>query len=239
MTLASTTTHRSPGSRTTRSGRSTPSSPRTDTCSSKSQRSSMPACSTTRRSCSSPHWPRACGRRSAVTSAAVSRPSRSEPSRTCPTWACSSPSWRARSPSSPRRERSTCSSCVRSGATRASTPCRRSARSASPARDWARAISAVDSAARREVVRAAATSRPSAMPTASASSRESRSMPGPSHGPPTVPARRTQPRGTSGRSGSPRSARRTRSPHVCAGTPPPYTRRCVVPSTSTLRSGCR
>ena len=58
---------RPPGRRTTRSGRSRPSSPSTLCCSWKSQWSSMPAISTTRRSCSSPQRPRTCGARSART----------------------------------------------------------------------------------------------------------------------------------------------------------------------------
>ena len=61
-----------PTSRTTRSGRSTPSAVVTEACSVKSQRSVIPASSTHRRSCSSPHRPRACGLRSALTSDAVS-----------------------------------------------------------------------------------------------------------------------------------------------------------------------
>ena len=62
-----------PASRTTMSGRATPPSAvaRRLTCSSKSQRALIPASSTTRRSCISPHRPRASGRRSAVTRAWV------------------------------------------------------------------------------------------------------------------------------------------------------------------------
>ncbi len=54
------------------SGRSAPSSVRTCTCSAKSQCSTMPASSASRRSVSSPHWPRTSGRRSALTSERVS-----------------------------------------------------------------------------------------------------------------------------------------------------------------------
>ena len=68
--LASTTMLRSPGRRTTRSGRSRPSSP--VVCSSKSQYGAMPASSTTRRSCTSPHRPRTPGLLSARASDAVS-----------------------------------------------------------------------------------------------------------------------------------------------------------------------
>ena len=58
---------------TTRSGRTpAPWSLVPPGCSTKSQCSSRPATSTTRRSCTSPHRPRTCGVRSAVTSAAVS-----------------------------------------------------------------------------------------------------------------------------------------------------------------------
>ena len=57
---------------TTMSGRSAPSSVRTCTCSAKSQCSTMPASSASRRSVSSPHWPRTSGRRSALTSERVS-----------------------------------------------------------------------------------------------------------------------------------------------------------------------
>ena len=60
------------------SGRSAPSAAWTLTCSSKSQRALIPASSTTRRSCISPHRPRASGRRSAVTSAWVCTRSCSE-----------------------------------------------------------------------------------------------------------------------------------------------------------------
>src|ERR1039458_4929675 len=72
-TLESTTTSAPSGRCTTRSGRCSGSSPeRTVSCSSKSQCSAMPAISTTLRSCSSPHLPRVCGRRSAVTRFLVS-----------------------------------------------------------------------------------------------------------------------------------------------------------------------
>ena len=54
------------------SGRIRPPSASEVTCSSKSQCSSMPAISTTRRSCSSPQRPRVCGDRSAVTRLRVS-----------------------------------------------------------------------------------------------------------------------------------------------------------------------
>ncbi len=57
-----------PTSRITRSGRSTPSEVVTEACSKKSHRSVMPASSMQRRSWSSPHRPRACGLRSALTS---------------------------------------------------------------------------------------------------------------------------------------------------------------------------
>ena len=57
---------------TTMSGRRVPSSVRTCTCSAKSQCSTMPASSASRRSVSSPHWPRTSGRRSALTSVRVS-----------------------------------------------------------------------------------------------------------------------------------------------------------------------
>ena len=71
--FASTTTCLPPGSQTTRSGRSTPpSSVATLRCSAKSQCAVIPASSTTRLSCSSPHRPRVCGWRSAPASARVS-----------------------------------------------------------------------------------------------------------------------------------------------------------------------
>ena len=54
------------------SGRSRPSSVRSVSCSSKSTCSVIPAISMQRRSCSSPHWPRVCGWRSAFFSPAVS-----------------------------------------------------------------------------------------------------------------------------------------------------------------------
>ncbi len=54
------------------SGRSWPSSVRSVSCSSKSTCSVIPAISMQRRSCSSPHWPRVCGWRSAFFSPAVS-----------------------------------------------------------------------------------------------------------------------------------------------------------------------
>ena len=54
------------------SGVNRPSSPATDSFKSKSQELSMPAASTTRRSWSSPHWPRTLGERSAWTSRPVS-----------------------------------------------------------------------------------------------------------------------------------------------------------------------
>ena len=79
-----------PASRTTMSGRSVPSPPRTVTCSSKSQRALIPASSTTRRSCISPQRPRASGRRRAVTrawvwaGAARSSAARSAPARPAP-----------------------------------------------------------------------------------------------------------------------------------------------------------
>ena len=57
------------------------------TCRSKSQRSTMPAISATFLSWVSPHEPRTCGLRSAVTSEAVSRRSDSPVSRTERTWA--------------------------------------------------------------------------------------------------------------------------------------------------------
>src|ERR1035437_3552200 len=53
-------------------GRSDTSSPATDDCSTKSQCLTIPDSSTTLRSCIWPHWPRALGLRSAVTSAPVS-----------------------------------------------------------------------------------------------------------------------------------------------------------------------
>ena len=62
-TLASTATFFPPGRWTTMSGRILPLSASDVTCSSKSQCSSMPAISTTRRSCSSPHLPRVWGDR--------------------------------------------------------------------------------------------------------------------------------------------------------------------------------
>ena len=61
-----------PGSRTIMSGVRREPSASTDSFRSKSQYSSMPAASTTRRSCSSPHWPRTFGERSACTSRPVS-----------------------------------------------------------------------------------------------------------------------------------------------------------------------
>ena len=76
-TLASTTTWAPPGRWTSTSGRSRPSSVVAETCSVKSQWATIPAISTTRRSCTSPHRPRVCGARSAVTKLAVSRWSRS------------------------------------------------------------------------------------------------------------------------------------------------------------------
>ena len=67
-TFESTTTSALSGRCTTRSGRwSASSSVRSESCSSKSQCSVMPAISTTLRSCSSPQRPRVWGRRSAVT----------------------------------------------------------------------------------------------------------------------------------------------------------------------------
>ena len=66
------------------SGRRSPSSPATVRCSKKSQCSTMPAISTTLRSCSSPHAPLVAGRLSAVARPAAS-------SRSVPT---PSPSWR-------------------------------------------------------------------------------------------------------------------------------------------------
>src|SRR4051812_27614219 len=83
-----------PTRRITMSGRSMPSDVDTLVCSVKSQRSVMPANSTQRRSCSSPHRPRACGLRSALTRAAVSCRSSSPLSRTrsiCSTSACCAP----------------------------------------------------------------------------------------------------------------------------------------------------
>ena len=71
-TLASTATFLPPGRWTTMSGRIRPLSASEVTCSSKSQCSSMPAISTTRRSCSSPHRPRVWGERRAVTRLRVS-----------------------------------------------------------------------------------------------------------------------------------------------------------------------
>ena len=71
-TLASTATFLPPGRWTTMSGRIRPESESEVTCSSKSQCSSMPAISTTRLSCSSPHRPRVWGERSAVTRLRVS-----------------------------------------------------------------------------------------------------------------------------------------------------------------------
>ena len=71
-----------PASRTTMSGRARPpSAPSTVTCSSKSHRALIPASSTTRRSCISPHRPRASGRRRAVTRAWVCSRSWSESAR--------------------------------------------------------------------------------------------------------------------------------------------------------------
>ena len=54
------------------SGRRRPSSASVVTCSSKSQWGSIPAISTTRRSCTSPQRPRVCGERRAVTRLRVS-----------------------------------------------------------------------------------------------------------------------------------------------------------------------
>ncbi len=71
-TLASTTMSRPPGMCTIMSGRRRPSSVVVDTCSSKSQCSSMPAISTTRRSWISPQRPRVWGERRAVTRLRVS-----------------------------------------------------------------------------------------------------------------------------------------------------------------------
>ncbi len=74
--LASTTRRLPPGSRTTTSGRSRRSSaPVAVTCSSKSQRASIPACSRTRRSCTSPQEPRTDDALSDPTSDAVWAPS--------------------------------------------------------------------------------------------------------------------------------------------------------------------
>src|SRR4051812_43744419 len=70
--LASTTTCLPPGRWTTRSGRTpTPSGVVATTCWVKSTRANIPACSTTRRSWTSPHVPRAVGERSAPGRAAV------------------------------------------------------------------------------------------------------------------------------------------------------------------------
>src|ERR1039457_645650 len=70
--LASTTMVLPAGNLTSRSGRRRPSSPTSVVCEVKSQYSSMPAISTTRRNWISPQRPRALGVRSAVTSLPVS-----------------------------------------------------------------------------------------------------------------------------------------------------------------------
>ncbi len=73
--LASTTSTLSPGSRTTTSGRTPrPWALTALTCSSKSQRLTMPAASSTRRSCTSPQAPRTLDERSDPASEAVARP---------------------------------------------------------------------------------------------------------------------------------------------------------------------
>ncbi len=125
-----------PGSRTSRSGRCRPLSPSQVVCSVKSQCSTMPAISTTRRSCSSPQRPRTDGARRAVTNVAVSVRNRSWPSaseRTCstnPAYAerretSRAPSWFSTLPSESR-----------SGATSDSTACRRASRSPRASAVW-------------------------------------------------------------------------------------------------------
>ena len=84
-TLESTTTVRPAGRCTTMSGRATPPSPAKLVCSEKSQCSTMPANSTTRRSCTSPQDPRVRTSRSAVEMRVV--------------WPCRSTAVRWRSPS--------------------------------------------------------------------------------------------------------------------------------------------
>ena len=98
-TLESTTTSLPPGSRTSMSGRSAPSSVSIVLCSRKSQWDTMPAISTTLRSWISPHEPRVAGRFRAETRFPASW-------RSVPT---PSPSWRsicASSPCASRRSRS-------------------------------------------------------------------------------------------------------------------------------------
>lgn len=111
------------------SGRTTPSRVTALTCSSKSQKRAIPAISATRRSCSSPHRPRASGRWSARTSASVWALSRSELSRTNSICLLSS-ARAARAPDSLSLSwLSTLESVSRSGATRFSTACLRWSRS--------------------------------------------------------------------------------------------------------------
>src|SRR5215468_7493751 len=114
-----------PARRTTMSGRSAPSSVASPTCSSKSQRELIPASSTTRRSCISPHRPRASGRRRAVTSAWVSILSCSELCRAMCTCSASAAWDRTRSASESRSWFSTRARVSFSGPTRPSTAARR------------------------------------------------------------------------------------------------------------------
>ena len=111
--MTSTTSCRPSGMLTIMSGRNAPSSPATCTCSTKSQCSTMPASSASRRSVISPHWPRTSGRRSAVTRLRVSRCSACCPSATPSSEARSDPNASARSFSM----RAICS-CVRASASR-------------------------------------------------------------------------------------------------------------------------
>src|SRR3954449_8089420 len=105
-TFASTTTCRPSARVTTRSGRTpAPSSLTAEGCSTKSQCSSSPATSTTRRSCTSPQRPRTCGVRRAVTRAAVSCLSWAEAWPTVPICSRSSPCAVARARSMPASSR--------------------------------------------------------------------------------------------------------------------------------------
>nr|WP_245889077.1 hypothetical protein [Glycomyces artemisiae] len=84
--FASTTSVRPPDSRTTRSGRTPRPSTEPVCCSEKSQCSTIPAASTIRRSCTSPHWPRTCGDLSAPRSRPVCSRRPSEMSATPESW---------------------------------------------------------------------------------------------------------------------------------------------------------
>ena len=110
-----------PASRTTMSGRCGPSAVLTLTCSSKSHRALIPASSTTRRSCISPHRPRASGRRKAVTRDWVWARSWSELCRAMWTCSASAACERCRAASDSRSCVSTLARVSFSGSTRCST----------------------------------------------------------------------------------------------------------------------